>query len=79
MKSLNGKAFDKFYVDNEVAYHKLVTDLISGLLIPSAQNPELKSAIEGAQPLFLGHLDHARNVQATIDPAVAHKSASHKQ
>jgi hypothetical protein len=22
MKSLNGKAFDKFYVDNEVAYHK---------------------------------------------------------
>jgi Predicted outer membrane protein len=62
MKSLNGKAFDKFYVDNEVAYHKLVTDVISGLLIPSAQNPELKSAIEGAQPLFLGHLEHARNV-----------------
>jgi putative membrane protein len=24
LKSLHGKAFDKFYIDNEVAYHKLV-------------------------------------------------------
>src|SRR5215510_16142223 len=32
MKSLKGKAFDNFYVDNEVAYHKLVTDVISGVL-----------------------------------------------
>lgn len=78
LKSLDGKAFDKFYVDNEVAYHKLVTDVISGVLIPSAQNPELKSALQGAQPLFLGHLEHARNVQATVDPTAAHSSTSHK-
>lgn len=79
MKSLKGKAFDEFYIDNEVAYHKLVTDVISGVLIPSAQNPELKSALEGAQPLFLGHLEHARNVQATVDRSAAQKSASNKQ
>ena len=79
MKSLNGEAFDKFYIDNEVAYHKLVTDVISGVLIPSAQNPELKSALEGAQPFFLGHLEPARNVQATVDPSAAQKSASNKQ
>src|SRR2546429_3577137 len=28
LKSLRGKAFDKFYIDNEVAYHKQVTDAI---------------------------------------------------
>lgn len=78
LKSLDGKSFDKFYVDNEVAYHKLVTDVISGVLIPSAQNPELKSALQGAQPLFLGHLEHARNVQATVDPTAAHGSTGHK-
>src|SRR5215472_18476808 len=71
LKVLKGKAFDKFYIDNEVAYHKLVTDAVSGVLIPSAQNPQLKSALEGAQPVLVGHLEHARNVQATVDPSAA--------
>ncbi len=52
LKSLHGKAFDKFYIDNEVAYHKQVTDAIAGVLIPNAQNAELKAALEGAQTLF---------------------------
>jgi putative membrane protein len=68
LKSLDGKQFDKFYIDNEVVYHKLVTDAISGVLIPNATNPQLKSALQGAQPLFLGHLEHARMVQAKVDP-----------
>jgi putative membrane protein len=72
LKSLQGKAFDKYYIDNEMAYHKLVTDAIAGVLIPNAQNSELKAALQGAQTLFLGHLEHARNVQATVDPAAAH-------
>lgn len=74
LKSLNGEAFDKAYVDNEVAYHKLVTDAVASVLIPNAKNPQLKSALEGANPLFLGHLEHARKIQATIDPA-AHRAA----
>lgn len=67
LKSLSGAAFDKAYVDNEVAYHKAVTDVVSTVLIPNAQNAELKSALEGANPLFLGHLEHARKIQSTID------------
>ena len=67
LKSLGGAAFDKAYVDNEVAYHKAVTDVVSTVLIPNAQNAELKSALEGANPLFLGHLEHARKIQSTID------------
>jgi putative membrane protein len=74
LKSLNGEAFDKAYIDNEVAYHKLVTDAVSNVLIPNAKNPQLKSALEGANPLFLGHLEHARKIQATVDPA-AHSAA----
>ena len=67
LKTLKGAAFDKFYIDNEVAYHKAVTDAVAGVLIPNAKNAELKSALEGAQPLFLGHLEHARNVQSGVD------------
>lgn len=64
LKSLNGAAFDTFYIDNEVSYHKTVTDAVEAVLIPSAKNAELKGALEGARPLFLAHLAHARMVQS---------------
>ncbi len=67
LKTLEGAVFDKYYIDNEVAYHKAVTDAVAGVLIPNAKNAELKSALEGAQPLFLGHLEHARNVQSSVE------------
>lgn len=64
LQSLSGNAFDKFYVDNEVDYHKAVTDVVDGVLIPNAKNAELKAALQGAQPLFLKHLEHARLIQS---------------
>lgn len=73
LNSLKGKEFDKYYIDNEVGYHKAVTDAVAGVLIPNAQNAELKSALEGAQPLFLKHLEHARMVQAGETARMHHK------
>lgn len=67
LKGLSGKAFDKAYIDNEVAYHKAVIDEVSKVLIPDAQNAELKSALQGAAPTFQGHLEHAKNIQNSID------------
>ncbi len=72
LNTLKGKEFDRFYVDNEVNYHKAVTDAVAGVLIPNAQNAELKSALEGAQPLFLKHLEHARMVQAGGEGKMSH-------
>jgi putative membrane protein len=71
LNTLKGKAFDTFYIDNEVVYHKQVTDAVAAVLIPSAQNAELKSALEGAQPLFLGHLEHSQKVQASVEKGSA--------
>jgi putative membrane protein len=64
LNSLNGKAFDKFYIDNEVAYHEQVIDAVQTVLIPNAKNAELKSALVGAHALFLKHLEHGRQIQA---------------
>jgi len=66
LNSLNGAAFDKAYIDNEVAYHTQVTGAVESVLIPNAKNPELKSALVGAQALFLKHLEHARKIQAGL-------------
>ena len=61
-----GKAFDKAYIDNEVAYHQAVIDALNKALIPNAKNAELKSALTGAVPLFEGHLEHAKQIQASL-------------
>jgi putative membrane protein len=73
LKKLKGKAFDKAYIDNEVAYHKVVINANDNVLIPNAQNADLKSALEGAKPLFQGHLEHAEKVQSELE---GNKSAS---
>ena len=66
LSSLDGAAFDKAYVDNEVAYHKQVNGALETLLIPSAQNPELKALLETGLKIFRGHQMHAEHVAASL-------------
>jgi putative membrane protein len=66
LQGLSGKAFDTEYINHEVAYHQQVLDAAGKVLIPNAQNAELKSALEGAAPLLQGHLDHAKQVQSSL-------------
>ncbi|HXR74971.1 MAG TPA: DUF4142 domain-containing protein [Bryobacteraceae bacterium] len=66
LKKLNGQAFDKAYVENEIAFHKAVINANDNVLIPSAKNSELKSALEGARPLFQGHLEHVEHIQSAL-------------
>ena len=46
MASLSGAAFDKAYIDNEVAYHKTVNTALSDTLIPAAQNADMKALLQ---------------------------------
>ena len=66
LKGLKGAAFDKAYVDHEVAYHQAVLDAIDKVLIPSAQNAELKGLIVKVRPAIAAHLDHAKMVQSDL-------------
>jgi len=66
LAGLDGAAFDKAYVENEVAYHKQVNGALETVLIPSAQNSELKSLLETGLKLFQGHQAHAEHVAAEL-------------
>jgi putative membrane protein len=59
---LNGAAFDKAYVNNEVAFHKTVNGALASTLIPSAKNAELKSLLETGLTLFKEHQAHAEQL-----------------
>jgi putative membrane protein len=57
--TLSGAAFDRAYVDNEVAYHRTVNGALRDTLIPAAQNAELKSLLQSGLALFTEHQTHA--------------------
>lgn len=66
LAKLSGPAFDRAYAENEVAYHKTVNGALESTLIPSAQNPELKSLLETGLKIFEGHQQHAEHVVASL-------------
>jgi len=66
LSKLNGAAYDKAYVANEVAYHKTVNGALESTLIPSANNAELKGLLQTGLKIFQGHQQHAEHVAADV-------------
>jgi putative membrane protein len=66
LRKLSGAAFDKAYVDHEVAYHQAVLDAVDHTLIPSAANSDLKALLVKVRPAFVAHLEHAKTLQASL-------------
>jgi putative membrane protein len=66
LKGLKGAAFDKSYIDQEVAYHQAVLDAVDKTLIPGATNEELKALLVKVRPAFVAHLEHAKHLQSSL-------------
>jgi putative membrane protein len=66
LKKLSGNEFDRAYIDHEVAYHQSVLDALDKTLIPNAQNQELKALLVKVRPAFVAHLEHAKQLQASL-------------
>ena len=66
LKTMTGKAFDKAYIDHEVAYHEQVIEAMDKVLIPGATNEELKALLVKVRPAFVGHLAHAKHLQSMM-------------
>jgi putative membrane protein len=65
LKTLEGTAFDKAYIDHEVTYHRQVIDALDKTLIPGATNEELKALLIKVRPAFVAHLEHAKHLQSS--------------
>ena len=67
MKKLNaasGPAFDRAFLEHEVAYHKAVIDAVTKQFLPAIRNAELKAFVEKVAPAFQAHMQAA---QARLD------------
>jgi len=62
LESVSGKAFDRAFLEHEVAYHKAVIDAVNATLLPSLQNQEAKDLVIKIAPAFKAHQDAAQNM-----------------
>src|ERR1051326_8729423 len=66
LKAMHGAEFDKAYIDNEVSYHESVIGALDKTLLPNAKNAELKNLLETGRPIFVSHLEHAKQLQKSL-------------
>ena len=66
LRTLHGKAFDRAFLENEVAYHQAVLDAVSSTLLPATKNAELKDLETKVAPAFAAHRDAAKNLLTKV-------------
>lgn len=64
--SLSGDDYDRAYIEDQVLLHATVLQAFDELLIPNAQNAELKVLISEARPQIAAHLEQARTLRARL-------------
>ena len=69
LKRLHGAAFDRAYMEREVAYHQAVLDALDNVLIPTTDNADLKKLLQDVRPAIAAHLAHARQLLTSLGAA----------
>jgi len=64
LNATKGAAFDRAFLEHEVAFHKAVIDAVTTTLLPALQNAEAKALVTKVAPAFKAHMDAA---QAKLD------------
>ncbi|MEW5916357.1 MAG: DUF4142 domain-containing protein, partial [Gemmatimonadota bacterium] len=56
LNGLTGAAFDRAFLEHEVAFHKAVIDAVTSAFLPAIQNAELKAFVQKVAPAFQAHM-----------------------
>jgi putative membrane protein len=62
LENASGKAFDKAFLAQEVAFHKAVIDAVTTTLLPAIKNAEVKDLVTKVAPAFQAHMAAAQNL-----------------
>ena len=64
LDATSGKAFDRAFLEHEVAFHKAVLDAVNTSLLPALKNEEARALVTRIAPAFHAHMLAA---QALLD------------
>ena len=66
LRGVSGKAFDRAFLEHEIAYHKAVIAAVQNTLLPAIQNAQLKALVIQVSPVFLQHQQVAEQLLAAM-------------
>ncbi len=66
LRGLSGVAFDRAFLEHEIAFHKAVIDAVTTTLLPAIDNAEVKALVEKVAPAFVAHQKAAESLLAKI-------------
>ena len=66
LEALQSVAFDRAYMDREVAYHQAVLDALDKVLVPTTDNAELRKLLTDVRPAIAAHLEHAKQLKGQL-------------
>lgn len=66
LKQVEGSTFDSTYIANEISYHTKFLETLDKVLIPNADNPQLKQVLVSIRPAVADHLQHAQTIQGSL-------------
>lgn len=69
LQAKSGKAFDRAFLEHEVAFHKAVLDAVKTSLLPALQNAEARELVTKVAPAFQAHMLAAQNLLDKQAPA----------
>ena len=55
LQGMSGAAFDKAFLEHEVAYHKAVIEAVNKTLVPALKSAEVKALVLKVAPAFVAH------------------------
>lgn len=67
LRTYEGTAFDREFMEHEVATHEYLISTLENTLIPAAADGELESELRGLIPDLRAHLTEARRILATLE------------
>ena len=56
LNARSGKAFDRAFLEHEVAFHKAVIDAVNTSLLPALENQEARGLVVKVAPAFQAHM-----------------------
>jgi putative membrane protein len=62
LRALKGAAFDKAFLQHEVAFHGAVLDAMQTTLLPALKNAEVRKLVTDVAPAFKAHQEAARHM-----------------
>ena len=62
LRAASSKAFDRAFLEHEVAFHKAVLDAVTKTLLPALKNQEARALVTKVAPAFQAHMVAAQNL-----------------